>query len=63
MAAPRKIVPRGPGVLVGLNVLHHDLPALVDVISVKARDVFFIFLCDSELTWRRIVTLSTGRDD
>ena len=35
---PGRLFP-GAGVLVGLNVLHHDLPALVDVISVKARDV------------------------
>jgi hypothetical protein len=53
----------GSGVFVGLYVLSHDLPVLVDVISVKARDVLSVFLNDSELTGRRIVTLSTGRDD
>src|SRR5271165_5391280 len=53
----------GSGVLVGLYVLHHDLPASVDVISVKARDVLSVFLRDSELTRSCIVTFSTSRDD
>jgi hypothetical protein len=63
IAAPRKIVPRGRGSLLDSTFLRDDLPALVDVISVKARDVLSIFLNDPELTGRCIVTFSTCRND
>src|SRR5271166_3470198 len=53
----------GPGILAGLHVLHHNLPAMVNVSSVKARGMLRVFLRDSELTGRRIVTFSTCRDN
>src|ERR1700741_254727 len=46
-----------------VDILHHDLSASIDVISVNARNVGQIFLTDMELTRGRVVTFPAGRDD